>query len=103
SDPTLGGNLIGAATPLEMVKIDLTQVAQMIDSATGSLCSCNRYDVSALSFGGNRSLTVAAILTYAASQSNPGGSIWYGQNKTVQQGAKDTFDEINNQVAFIAP
>jgi hypothetical protein len=103
SDPTLGGNLIGASTPLGTVKIDLTQVCQMIDSSTGGACSGTRYDVSALSFGGSRSLTVAAILNYASSQSNAGGSFWYGQNKTVQQGAKDVFDAINNQVAFIAP
>jgi hypothetical protein len=103
SDPTLGGNLIGAPAPLGTVKIDLTQVCAMLDGSGGSTCSGIRNDVSSLSFGGNRSLTVAAILTFAASQSNPGGSIWYGQNKTVQEGAKNTFDEINNQAAFIAP
>lgn len=103
SDPTLGGNLINAPTPVGMVKIDLTQVCQMIDGSTGGACSGTRYDVSALSFGGNTSLTVSAVLAYAASQSNPGGSLWYGQSKTVQQGAKNVFDEINNQAAFIAP
>jgi len=75
----------------------------MLDGSGGSACSGIRNDVSSLSFGGNRSLTVAAILTFAANQSNAGGSIWYGQNKTVQQGAKNTFDAINNQAAFIAP
>jgi len=40
------------------------------------------------------------LLTYAASQSNAGGSTWYGQVKATQGLAKDTFDAINNQVAF---
>ncbi|HET6844194.1 MAG TPA: hypothetical protein VFK06_21315 [Candidatus Angelobacter sp.] len=103
SDPALGGNLIGASTPLGAVKIDLTQVCAMIDGSGGSSCSGIRNDVSSLSFGGNRSLTVAGILVFAANQSNADGSIWYGQNKTVQEGAKNAFDEINNQAAFIAP
>jgi hypothetical protein len=75
----------------------------MLNGAGGRSCSGIRNDVSSLSFGGNRSLTVAGILVFAASQSNSDGSIWYGQNKTVQQGAKNAFDEINNQAAFIAP
>ncbi len=103
SDPALGGNLIGAASPPGAVRIDLTQVCAMLDGAGGSSCSGIRNDVSSLSFGGNRSLTVAGTLAFAANQSNAGGSIWYGQNKTVQQGAKNAFDEINNQAAFIAP
>ena len=61
---------------------------------------CSSYvDVSG-AFGGATSLTVGDILTYAASQSNPGGSAWYGQVKGTQELAKDTFDAINNQVAF---
>jgi len=43
---------------------------------------------------------VNAILAYAASQSNSGGSSWYGQVKATQELAKDTFDAVNNQLAF---
>jgi len=45
-------------------------------------------------------LTVSQMLASAASQSNAGGSAWYGQVKATQGLAKDAFDAINNQVAF---
>jgi len=51
-------------------------------------------------FGGANSMTVSQMLAYAASQSNAGGSVWYGQVKAIQELAKDAFDAINNQVAF---
>lgn len=47
-------------------------------------------------FGGENSLTVSQMLAYAASQSNAGGSTWYGNVKATQQLAKDAFDAINN-------
>jgi hypothetical protein len=103
SDPTLGGNQIGAPTPLGSVKIDLTHVCQMIDSSSGTGTCSGSFENASAAFGGATSDPVSALLTYAASQSNPGGSMWYGQNKTIQGLAKDTFDEINNQVATIAP
>ena len=40
------------------------------------------------------------MLAYAASQSNAGGSAWYGNLKSLQQLAKDAFDAVNNQLAF---
>jgi hypothetical protein len=86
SDPTLGGTMIGAATAIGGVKIDLTQPQ----------------DRSA-AFGGAPSMTVTNMLIYAASQSNLGGSLWYGNVKSVQEPAKNAFDAINNQVAYIAP
>jgi len=43
------------------------------------------------------------VLGYAASQSNVGGSVWYGNIKAIQELAKNTFDAINNRVAWIAP
>jgi hypothetical protein len=46
---------------------------------------------------------VSQPLAYAASQSNIGGNLWYGQAKAIQELAKNTFDAINNQVAYIAP
>jgi hypothetical protein len=50
-------------------------------------------------FGGATKLTVSQMLAYAASQSNVGGSAWYGQVKATQGLAKDAFDAINNQAA----
>ena len=93
SDPVSGGNEIGAPAPIAGVAIDLKKVC-----ANPSTCS-SYVDVSG-AFGGATSLTVGDILTYAASRSNPGGSAWYGQVKGTQELAKDTFDAINNQVAF---
>ena len=46
------------------------------------------------------SLTVSQMLSYAAGQSNAGGVLWYGNVKATQELAKDSFDAINNQVAF---
>jgi hypothetical protein len=37
------------------------------------------------------------MLAYAASQSNVGGSMWYGNVKFTQELAKDAFDAINNE------
>jgi len=47
-------------------------------------------------------MTVSQMLSYAASQSNDGGSRWYGQVKATQELAKDAFDAINNAVAFLS-
>src|SRR5205814_1322392 len=80
SDPALGGNKISAPAPIGGVKIDLTS--------------------SSSAFGGATSRTVSQMLTDAASQSNVGGSTWYGNVKATQVPAKDAFDAINNQVAF---
>jgi hypothetical protein len=82
SNPALGGNMIGAGTAVGNVAIDL----QAWSAA----------------FGAPR-LTVVQMLTVAASQSNSGATLWYGNVKTVQELAKNAFDAINNQVAPIAP
>ena len=42
-------------------------------------------------------MTVLAMLTYAASQSNVGGSDWHGDVKATQVLAKDAFDAINKR------
>ena len=94
SDPALGGNKIGAAQPIGGVKIDLTSV-QAIGSSS--------YQNTSAAFGGASCRTVVQLLADAALQSNAGGSVWYGQVKATQELAKDTFDAINNQVAWIAP
>ena len=87
-----------STTGLGNVKIDLTSVNKPI----GSLI----FENASSSFGQANSLTVSQMLTYAASRSNVGGSIWYRQVKNgldSQELAKDAFDAINNQVAWIAP
>jgi hypothetical protein len=103
SDPALGGNKLGAAAPIGGLKIDLTMVCAMTDSSNGTAtCSGNFQNVSS-AFGGAPSLTVSQMLAYAASQSNVGGTSWYGNVKATQEKAKNAFDAINNEVAFGAP
>ena len=77
SDPALGGNKINAAAPIGGLKVDITP-----------------YKVA---FNNQTCMTVSAMLSYAASQSNSGGSTWYAQVKTTQERAKSAFDAINNQ------
>lgn len=101
SDPTLGGNRIGAPVPIGGVAIDLTKICAMIDGSGGGSCS-GAYENVSSAFGGATSLTVSQMLSYAAGQSNSGGSVWYGNVKATQGLAKDAFDAINNQVAFAA-
>ena len=93
SDPALGGNRIGASAPIGGISIDLTKVCK-------NPLSCTAYINAGPAFGGATSMTVNQLLAYAASRSNIGGSVWYGQVKSTQELAKDTFDAINNQVAF---
>lgn len=102
SDPALGGNKIGAPSAVGAQKIDLTQVCNMIDSNAGAATcgSTPSYENTSAAFGGASCLSVSGLLSYAASQSNVGGSTWYGNAKATQALAKDTFDAINNQFAF---
>ena len=39
------------------------------------------------------------MLTYQNNVSNAGGTMWYGQVKSTQEAAKNTFDAINNGFA----
>jgi hypothetical protein len=103
SDPALGGNKINAPTPVGGLKIDLTKICKMIDGSGGTATCSGTYQIVSAAFGGATALKVSDILAYAASQSNLGGSVWYAQVKATQELAKNTFDAINNQVAFIAP
>jgi len=103
SDPALGGNKINAPAPIGGVSIDLTMVCKMIDGSGGTATCSGTYENTSSAFGGGTCQTVSALLTYAASKSNSGGSIWYANVKATQQLAKDTFDAINNQVAFSCP
>jgi hypothetical protein len=76
-------------------KIDLTHINKLIFSAN--------YENTQAAFGGGNCLTVSGLLSYASGQSTSGGLIWYLQVKTVQELSKDTFDAINNNVAFSCP
>jgi hypothetical protein len=93
SDPDLGGNKLGAPSPIGDVMIDLTKICTDL--------SCNSYESVGSVFGGSAPKTIMELLTYAGSQSNVGGSWWYGNVKTKQELAKDTFDAINNQKVFL--
>ncbi len=100
SAAALGGNKIGAPAAIGPVAIDLTKICHMIDGSGGTATCAGSYENVSPAFGGATSLTVSQMLAYAASQSNVGGSAWYGQVKATQGLAKDAFDAINNQVAF---
>jgi hypothetical protein len=88
-----GGNPLGAPTPVGGVAIDLTRVCP-------NIATCSTFEDVGGAFGGARGMTVSEMLASAASQSNVGGTVWYGQVKATQALAKDAFDAINNQVAF---
>ncbi len=94
SDPALGGNKINAPAPIGGISIDLTQICKNIGGG------CTITENTSAAFGGATSKTVLELLTYAASQSNVGGTNWYGQVKAIQELAKDTFDAINNDKAL---
>ena len=100
SDPALGGNQIKALAPIGGVIIDLTKVCRMIDNSGGSATCSGVYQNAGPAFGGATCMTVSQMLTFAASQSNAGGSFWYANVKSTQQLAKDSFDAINNRVAL---
>ncbi|PYV17540.1 MAG: hypothetical protein DMG21_08170 [Acidobacteria bacterium] len=100
SDSTLGGNKINAPAPIGGVVIDLTEVCSVSDQTNGTGTCSGTYINTSVAFGGASSMTVSGLLTYAASQSNSGGSTWHANVKSTQFLAKDTFDAINNQLAY---
>jgi len=99
SDPALGGNKIGASGPLGNVSIDLTEVCKMIDGSGGTATCSGTYENTSSAFDGACE-TVSDLLEDTATHSNLGGTLWYSNVKSTQVLAKDTFDAINNQVAF---
>ena len=101
SDPVLGGNKIGAPKPIGGLSIDLTQVCGMIDGSGGTATCSGTYQNDSGAFGGAHCLTVLQALACAASQSNVGGTTWYGNNKATQVMAKNVFDAINNVQVFL--
>ena len=125
STPGLGGNQIGAKVALGGVAIDLSHLCSMADSSSGATCS-GKYEDARPEFGictgtntpvagctaGTLGTTVSQMLGYAnflsALNGSPvatpnTGASWYKQNKSFQVFAKDGFDNINNQIANIAP
>ena len=128
SDPTLGGNQIGAfnnlgaKTPaLGGVAIDLSKICDGSDGGLGGSCPEDARRVFGICTGTNTPVagctagvvgtTVLNMLLYADFAStlngNPvatatTGATWYTQIKALQVVAKDSFDAINNQIAPIA-
>jgi hypothetical protein len=102
SDPSLGGNKIGAPAPIGGVKIDLTKICKMIDGSGGTASCSGSFENVSSAFGGATSMTVTSMLLYqnTADPLADAGAAWYGQVKATQVLAKDAFDAINNQVAF---
>jgi len=88
-----------SASGLGNVSIDLTAICKMIDGSGGTATCSGTYEDTSSAFDGSCE-TVSDLLEDAALQSNSGGSVWYGNAKATQVLAKDTFDAINNQVAF---
>jgi large repetitive protein len=86
SDPALGGNKIGAPAPIGTAAIDLTNIKGNLN-VSGA-------------FGGATHLTILQMLSFASSQSNSGGTLWYSNVKATQSLAKDAFDAIVNQLVF---
>ena len=110
SDPSLGGNYIGAPGRLGPYLIRLWYICDNTTLSPG----CGGFENTTAAFGapsptGTCNIwgqcmpsrrTVLQMLSYASSSSNIGGSVWYGQVSATQELAKDAFDAINHQVAY---
>ena len=114
SDPALGGNKIGAfngngsnQSAIGSLKIDLSHICTMIDSSGGTAsCGNSFYPLAAvqavLGVGPSvTSMTVLDILNAVAARYTSPTS-WY-PTKAQNVLAKDIFDTINNEAAFIVP
>jgi hypothetical protein len=80
-------------------QIDLLHGCSMLDFSGGS-ASCNGTENWGPAFNNLTHMTVLEMLAWAGSQSNVGGTVWYGQVKATQVLAKDAFDAINNGAAL---
>lgn len=83
------------------LNIDVTHVCGMVDSSSATGVCSGVFASSSTAFGGAMCTTVLKLLVYENNVSNSGGSTWYAQNLALQGSAKDTFDSIANQAAFI--
>jgi hypothetical protein len=94
SDPALGGNRINAPAPIGGVNIDVTLICTDL--------TCTAFEDASSVFpsnsGGKES--VLGLLSDASNASNANGVIWYGNVKSTQELAKDTFDALNNEKVF---
>ncbi len=120
SDPNLGwtsGKLSGkkppsvfftGTSPLGSFVMDLTAICPMIDNTTTGTAKCKLGQPSTDGFASGAfpwaSQSVQGILDYEATVPPFGGTlaapVWYSGNRTKQEIAKNTFDQINNQQAF---
>jgi hypothetical protein len=94
--------------------MDLTAICPMVDNTTSgsALCSASKPSTNGFASGAFPwgSQTVSLILNFAATAGVSPWSIgaftsptWYGTDRTKQEILKNTFDQINNQLAFSGP
>jgi hypothetical protein len=103
SDSSLGGNKIGAPSPIGGITVDLTKICDMIDSSSGTgTCGGSFHNASA-AFGGATSMTVTQMLVFSSNLSNVGGTSWSSPytNKSIEDLAKDAYDAVNNGVIVV--
>jgi len=95
--------------PLGGVNIDTTAICPMIDNTTAGTATCKNNTPSTDGYLSGAlpaaCMTVQAILNYESTVPSPfNGSTsapnWYAGNRTKEEIAKNTFDQINNQDAF---
>jgi hypothetical protein len=96
--------------------MDLTAVCPMVDNTTAGTATCKNNTPATNGFASGAfpfaSMTVQAILDYEATTTmlpapypfngSTLNSSWYGGNRTLEEIAKNVFDQINNQLAFAA-
>jgi hypothetical protein len=96
------------------INIDLTLICPMIDNTTAGTASCKNNTPSTNGFASgaftSACQTVQSILDYESTILSPYNgypsvalttkSIWYGGDRTKEEIAKNTFDQINNRNAF---
>jgi hypothetical protein len=96
------------------VNIDLTLICPMIDNTTAGTASCKNNTPSTNGFASgaflSACLSVQGILDYESTILSPYNgypsvsgttkSIWYAGDRTKEEIAKNTFDQINNKAAF---
>jgi hypothetical protein len=119
SDPTMGYTTTsksGKKPPstflthgaLGGVSIDTTAICPMVDNSTTGTATCKNNTPSTDGFASlafpAACMTVQGILTYESGNPPFNGSttspVWYGGSKTLEEIAKNTYDQINNQDAF---
>jgi hypothetical protein len=88
--------------------MDLTAICPMIDNTTAGTATCKNNLPSTNGFTSgafpSACMTVQAVLDYESTLPPFDGStsapVWYAGNRTKEETAKNTFDQINNQDAF---